>query len=323
MKYTAYFITLGCLVTQPILAQGINYKFRVRYADYTPYKSSGFIISGQRLSTDPQGVISFKCSEELSYVNIESSDLKQYEIMYPLEGKAILPKDPGTFIDIYIKKPAGDPVKQIRAEIASTQASMQNKIIKKLEDESRKGYDKIVELLNNKDIDESALAEGRMEFFPLISSALNNYVNESRNFNDAFLSLSGSLTNKGAYEQLNGSIYAYNEIFNLLNANKDIYQQAIATYWNSKELSLKFSNLIDFAIEDLHRPFILEVNYTFINRFYDLNKETNKNKKKASLEYLKKDMEIFSSSMERRLVSLGERVTNMNSLLANNKAINN
>lgn len=323
MKYTVCLIVFGCLISQYAIAQVINYKFRVRFADYSPLSSSAFVISGQHLSTDPQGVISFKCSSELNYVNIESQDLKQYEIKYPLEGRAILPKDPGTFIDIYISKPARDPLKQIRAEISSSQASMQTRIIKKLEDESRKGYDKIVELLNSKNIDESQLAKGRLEFFPLISSALNNYVNESRNFNDAFLALSNALNNKGAYEQLNNSIYAYNNIFNLLNANKDVYQQAIATYWNSKELSLKFSNLIDFTIEDLHRPFILEVNYTFIDRFYDLNKESNKNRKKTSQEDLRKDMETLSSAMNRRLVSLGERVTNMNSLLANNKEISN
>ncbi|EOR92922.1 hypothetical protein ADIARSV_4010 [Arcticibacter svalbardensis MN12-7] len=321
MRTRGYAVIFLSLLLHTVSAQGINYKFRVRYGDYSPLANSTFIISGYRLSTDPQGIISFKCANEINYVNIESAALNKYEIKYPQEGRAVLPKDPGTFVDIYVAQPVPDPLKQIKAEITSSQSTFQTKIIKKLEEESRKGYNGIVELLNTKNVDEAQLEKGRLEFFPLISLALNNYLNESRNFNDAVLALSNSLNNKGAYEQLNSAIYSYNDIFNLVNANKDIYQQAIATYWNSKELSLKFSNLIDFAMEDLHRPYILEVNYTYINKIYEINRETNKNKKKKQQEELKLQLGDLSSAMSRRLVSLGERITNMNTLLNNNKKV--
>lgn len=296
-------------------SQDVEYKFRIRYGNYNPLANSIFIISGNRLSTDPQGIINLRFSDKINYVNIGTDGKNNYEIKYPLEGRAILPKDPSTFIDIYIEKPTPDPLKQIKAEIRNSQASMQSAIISKLQEESRKGYDGIVELLNNKNTDEAQLTKGRLEFLPLISTALNNYLNEARNFNDAFLALSNALNNAASYEQLNNAIYKYNDIFNLLNANKDLYQQAIATYWQSKELSLKFSNLVDFAIEDLHRPFILEVNYTYIQRIYDLNKESNKNKKKEQAQILKSEMQELSASMSRRLLSLGERITTMNTEL--------
>jgi len=318
MKKRLGSIVLCCLLTTTVMAQGIPYKFRIRYGDYTPLANTGFIISGYRLTTDPQGIIDLKFTEEINYVNIESISNKEYEIRYPLEGKAFLPKDPNTFIDIYVARPGPDPLMQIRADIKRSQTAFQNVLIEKLEEESRKGYDGIIELLNEKHIDEARLMEGKLEFLPLISSALNNYLNEARNFNDAFLALSKSLNNNGSYEQLNNTIYKYNDIFNLLNANRDIYQQAIATYWNSKELSLKFSNLIDFAIEDLHRPFILEINYTLINRLYEFSQEKNKRKRKEDGKVLQRDMEVLSSSMSRRLLSLGERITNMNAELKNN-----
>jgi len=312
---TLFIIGLMTIATISAYSQDVNYKFRIRYGNYSPLASKTFIISGYRLTTDPQGIINLKFSEKISYVNIEADGKSSYEIKYPLEGRAILPKDPSTFIDIYIEKPAPDPLKQIKAEIRSSQSNMQSAIISKLEEENRKAYNGIVELLNNKNIDEAQLTKGQLDFFPLISTTLNNYLNEARNFNDAFLALSNSLNNVSSYEQLNNAIYKYNGIFDLLNANKDMYQQAIATYWQSKELSLKFSNLIDVAIEDLHRPFILEVNYAFIQRIYDLNKETNRNKRKEQEQILKQEMQALSATMSRRLLSVGERITNLNTEL--------
>jgi hypothetical protein len=305
------------------MAQTINYKFRIRYNDYSPLANSNFVISGHSLATDPQGIINMEVSSTISYVNIGSSDVKLYEIKYPLEGKAVLPKDPGVFVDIFVAKPAADPLNVISAQVAKSQAAFQSAIFQKLDEQSKRGYDEIVEVLKKKNLDDSTLVNGRLEFFPLISSALNNYLNEARNFNDSFMILSTSLDTKGAYDALNQHIYSYNEIFNLLNANKSAYEQAIATYWNSKELSLKFSNLIDFAIEDFHKPYILEVNYTFIPRIYQTNAESNKRKKEKMQKDLSADMNSLSDAMTRRLNALGEQITSMNTLLNNNKRVDN
>jgi hypothetical protein len=315
MKTFCYLIVYAMLAGFPTYSQGVSYKFRIRFSDYSPLSNSKFILSGSLLSTDPQGIIKSRYSDEVSYVNIESADVQKYKIMYPVEGRAILPKDANTFVDIYVAKPESNPLKSLQSEIIASQRSMQNKAVVKLQEESRKGYDRIVALLNKSTIDETQLAKGRLEFFPLISTALNNYLNEARNFNDAFSSLGKTLNNRGSYDQLSKAIYNYNDIFNLLNANKDVYQQAIATYWNSKELALKFSNVVDFSIEELHRPFILEVNYHFIKRIYEANDETNKKDRLKLQKVLSYDMDQLSSTMSRRLLSIGERITVLNSLL--------
>jgi hypothetical protein len=318
-----YLVIVMSLICLGSMAQTINYKFRIRYNDYSPLANSNFVISGHSLATDPQGIINMEVSSTISYVNIGSSDVKLYEIKYPLEGKAVLPKDPGVFVDIFVAKPAADPLNVISAQVAKSQAAFQSAIFQKLDEQSKRGYDEIVEVLKKKNLDDSTLVNGRLEFFPLISSALNNYLNEARNFNDSFMILSTSLDTKGAYDALNQHIYSYNEIFNLLNANKSAYEQAIATYWNSKELSLKFSNLIDFAIEDFHKPYILEVNYTFIPRIYQTNAESNKRKKEKMQKDLSADMNSLSDAMTRRLNALGEQITSMNTLLNNNKRVDN
>jgi hypothetical protein len=303
--------------------QTVNYKFRIRYNDYSALANSNFIISGHSMATDPQGIINMDISATIAYVNIGSANTKLYEIKYPLEGKAVLPKDPSVFVDIFIARPSADPLKVISAQVAKSQAAFQSAIFQKLDEQTKKGYDEIVEVLKMKTLDDATLAKGRLEFFPLISSALNSYLNEARNFNDAFSILSTSLNNKASYDQLNDRISSYNEIFDLLNANKSAYEQAIATYWNSKELSLKFSNLIDFIIEDFHKPYILEVNYSFIPRFYQINAEKSKGKKKDLQNALTADMKTLSDGMTRRINGIGERIASMNTLLNNNKVVSN
>jgi hypothetical protein len=316
------FVLFNLLAAQAI-SQSVVYKFRIRFSDYSPLANAAFIISGQNLNTDPQGIITITASNEISFVNIESANLKAYEIKYPAEGKAILPKDPSVIVDVYIAKPGPDALSAIASQVARSQSSFQSAVLKKLEEESRNGYNHIVEILNNKNLDDAVFEKGRLEFFPLISGAMNNYLNESRNFNDAFLALSKNLNNAGAYEQLNKAIYSYNEIFDLLNANKSAYEQAIATYWNSKELSLKFSNLLDFAIDDLHKPYILEINYNYIDRLYAVNKESNSRKKKELQQSLETDMQTLSAGLSRRLTALGERIANINTLLNNNARVAN
>ncbi|MGV8877442.1 MAG: hypothetical protein ACOH2A_00290 [Sphingobacteriaceae bacterium] len=317
------FILLLNLIALQAISQTVPYKFRIRFTDYSALANSKFLISGQNLDTDPQGIISLSIADQFNYVNIESANLKNYEIKFPLEGRAILPKDPSVFVDIFIAQPKPDPLKVISAQMVQSQATFQSAVFKKLEEESRLGYNRIVAALKIDKLDNAGLEKGRLEFFPLISAAANNYLNEAKNFNDAFLTLSNTLNNKGSYEQLNKAIYNYNEIFNLLNANKSNYEQAIATYWNSKELSLKFSNLVDFALEDFHKPFILEINYSYIGRIYEANKEENGKKKKELQTDLKKDMQTICATMSRRLGILGERITNMNTLLNNNTRVEN
>ncbi len=315
MKLLKSLFLLLSIATTNAIAQSSAYKFRVRYIDYTPLSNSRFIISGQSLDTDPQGIISLKLPEKISYVNIESASLKSYQIKFPQEGKAVLPKDPAVFVDIFIEKPKPDPLFSMTETIRQSQKALQKNVIGKLEEENKRGYNRIVALLKEKNLDNKELIKGRLEYYPLISSALSNYLNECRNFNDAFVSLSKSLKSEAAYEQFTNTIYNYNEYFNLLNANKDNYEQAIATYWKSKELSLRFGNLIDFALEEFHKPYILEVNYKFIPRLYEANEEKNKQKKKTRLKELSNDIQQQSEVISRRISGLGERITAINSLL--------
>lgn len=303
-------------------AQMRTYKFLFRNNDKTPVINTNFLIADQRLGTDPQGIITMNISINVKQVSIRSADLKSYVINNNLIETILLPLDPGSTIDVFVSKPSPDQLKLLESKIDKSQSALRAYIEKNMQ-ETKAGYDKILAQLNSSNFNDTTLARGRLEFYPLISSTLLNYLNEARNFNDAFLSLSSTLNNRMAYDQLSTAIYRYNDIFDLLNKNKSTYEQAIATYWKSQEMALKFNNVIDYAIEDFHKVYILEINYKYINRFYEVANETNKKKKANLQQQLAKDMQSLSAEMSRKLSGLGERVTSINSKLYDNSRKSN
>ncbi|WP_026897370.1 hypothetical protein [Daejeonella oryzae] len=321
IKYLIIFLNLILLEAN---AQTTSYKFRIRYSNYSALSNSKFLINGQQLTTDPQGIINLSIPNQITFANIGSSNPKQYIIEYPMEGRANLPKDNLVFVDIYVSKPGPDPVKIVMREMTRIKAGSDAVLIKKLQEESRRGYDSIVSLLSSRvKIDDKLLAKGRMEFLPLISSALYQYLNEARDANDAFSSLKRDPENGAAVQQFTEAILSYNEIFELLNSNKSTYEQAINTYWKSKELSLKFSSLLDYSIEEIHKPYLLEINYTFFDRINEYSKESSKSRKRDLGKALEMDISQHSAALGRKLNSLGERIASFTTLLTNTDLVEN
>jgi hypothetical protein len=234
-----------------------------------------------------------------------------------------LPKDATEMVDIYISKPSPDMVRNIVGQLAKNQASADAVLLKRLEEQSKRAYDSIVVLFRKNSFEETRLANGRLEFLPLISGALNQYLNEARDANDAFLSLSSSFEKKAAYDQYAEAIYNYGQIYELLNTNKSTYEQAVYTYWNSKELSLKFSNLIDFALEDIHKSYFLDLNYSFHNRINEMMKEKYQRRRLELQKTLSKEMKEHSATVSRRLNTLGERTAAFITLINSDLQVNN
>lgn len=306
--------------------QTIRYKFRVRYEDYSPLANAAFSINGQSLFTDTRGIIDLSIPNKLNYAYVESGNSKTYGIKYPVDGRAVLPRDSMDFVDIFISRPGSalitrSDLRDLTAALGEKRSSAEAALMKKLEEQNRRIYDSLIVLFRANVLDDARLANGRLEFFPLISNTLNHYLNEARDLNDAFSAVGVALNNRGTYEQLSGAIYNYNSIYEFLNANKSTYEQAIYTYWNSKELSLKFSSLIDFTLDEIHKAYILDINFTFIERIYDHHHETNKKRKRELEEQLKKDIAERYAVVGRRLTILGERTSAFITLLNNNAKV--
>lgn len=277
MRFVLSFIFL--IVSISSFSQVTKYRFKVRYEDYSPLRNTIIIVNNQRLSTDDNGIVDIEIPSQLDKAYIESYSPNVYTIKYPVNFQVLLPKNYSIDIDIFVSKPTisfvatKEDLKKLQKTIEQYRTSKDASLLETFTEQSRRMYDSILILYKTKNADENKMKTGRLDFLPLISNALNHYINEAKDLNDAFIALRISLRKPAAYDQFAEAAYSYNQIYELINSNKNTYEQAIASYWNSKELSLKFSNLIEYALEEIHKPYVLKINDVYIGDIYTWNEE--------------------------------------------------
>jgi hypothetical protein len=125
-------------------------------------------------------------------------------------------------------------------------------------------------LMKSKVVDEVVLASVRDysvnvtnkdEAFPLISNTLIDYINEAKDFKDAFQMLGVQATeSRQALAKLSDATEQYNRAFEKLNKERLTYEKYVSTFWDSQVKSLEFKSLLDYAIGDLHGVNILTLN---------------------------------------------------------------
>lgn len=318
------FIILLLLPAFGASSQVTRYRFKVRFEDYNPLKNAVIIVNNQRLGTDDNGVVDVDIPAQLDRAYVESPNTASFTIKYPPNAQVSLPKKASEEIIIFIARPSlrsanitREDLKKMQESILDYEKSSDAKLVRTIEASSRRMYDSILNLLRGKHRDEEKIREGRLAFYPLVSEAMNHFLNEARDLKDAFAAMGTSLTRKEAYDQFGRAVYSYNEIYELLNTNKNTYEQAIATYWNSRELGFRFSNLMDYTLEEIHKPYVLEMNDSFRDRMYAFASETNRARKKELQLALEKDMAEHASVLGRRLNSLGERIASFLAVLQN------
>ncbi len=306
------------------LGQITRYKFTIRYEDNNPHKYGIIIINRQEVSTDGNGHGEVNIQNSEATAIVASPNTNIFKIKYPVNFVVNLPKNPSVAIDILLEKAKKIEKPVTPADIARLQKAQEQylkskdaQLVKSFEEYNRRLYDSISVLLKTRTFNKEKIIAGRMEFLPQISKTLDHYLNEAKDFKDAFSVMAISLNNKQAYDQLAAATYSYNEIFELINANKSTYEQAISSYWDSKELALKFSNLTEYALEEIHKPYILEINDAFIARLYGCANEKNRKRKKELEAEIAGDIQKHSQSLSKRLGSLGERIAAFLAILKN------
>lgn len=319
-------ITLLCIILSfPSVGQTIRCRFTVRFEDNFPLKNGIIIINRQQVSTDANGHVEVDVAGSTSTASIASHDPAVYTIKFPPNAVVNLPRNPATAIDIIVAKPkriTAGPIGATPADLARLQKAQERYIrsqdallMKKLEAFNGRLYDSLAVLMQRSHVDKRKNMSGRLEFLPQITNTLHHFLNEAKDLNDAFVVMQRSLQIKEAYEQLAAAIYSYNEIFELINANRSGYEQAIATYWDSKELALKYSNLTEYTLEEIHKPYILEINEAFIARLYGYANEKNRKKRDQLGKALTGDITKHSEALSRRLNSLAERIASFIAIL--------
>ncbi len=168
---------------------------------------------------------------------------------------------------------------------------------------------KVVEVVTMSGAREHAVNVGsKDDAFPIISNTLLDYINEAKDFKDAFQMLGiQSTDSRQALIKLTDAVEQYNRAFENLNKERLTFEKYVSSYWESPVKSLEFKSLLDYALGDLHSVNILTLNQelTVINDLAN-GRVKNTNAKKKELE---KDINDEVLKLDKRLQEL-ERRTN-------------
>jgi hypothetical protein len=168
---------------------------------------------------------------------------------------------------------------------------------------------KVVEVVTLSTVrDYTVNVNNKDEAFPVISNTLIDYINEAKDFKDAFQMLGlQSTESRQALAKLTDAMEQYNRAFEKLNKERLTYEKYVSSFWDSPVKTLEFKSLLDYAIGDLHGVNILTLN----QELAVINDIANGRVKHISAQkkQLEKDISEEVLKLDKRLQEL-ERRTN-------------
>lgn len=290
-----YFI-LACLLGiiflfNAVSAQTVTYQFQVRDDENNPVKKARLFLNNELVKTDNAGglQIAFKADVHRVTVSLDTSNLK-LKITTPMDGVLNLPSNPDDISTIVLT----DPNKVVNKDLALQIIQLQDEIRKLSQGKSEEKAAlikqikelKAVGIKTNLTKDQikttGKIVKGKKKAFNSMSEILNNYVVKVKNVYIAFKFLADLKPElqMQAYDNVIVAIKDYNEAYDKWEAQQVNITQDLQTYWKSKELSLKYDNLKEYAFIDIHRTIItplIEVS-NFIHQ-YNSEKKSKQNKK--------------------------------------------
>jgi hypothetical protein len=156
--------------------------------------------------------------------------------------------------------------------------------------------------------DRNVTITSKDDAYPLMSNTLMDYINEAKDFKDAFQMLGLQATeSRSALAKLSDATEQYNRAFEKLNKERLTYEKYVATFWKSDVKTLEFKSLLDYALGDLHGVNILTLN----QKVATINDLANSRVKHAGAKRkeLEKDISEEVLKLDKRLQEL-ERRTN-------------
>ena len=307
-------------------AQVEKYKFQVKDEKNIIRKNLVLIANGENVITNASGIFTLTLNNSLINIAVQSPDEKKFVIRYPSSGIISLPRGAENLIEIKI----AEPTKADEANTAKNQLADQitkiDKQIRNLKNDDEqlkkillKRIDSLFAVGQKKNISRDELRTarelmvGRDTSFPKISLTLANYINEAKDLSDALKLADMALTQQGARTQLIDAIKTYNPFYEELNGKKDEYEKNVGAFWQSKELSYNFLNLADFALNEIHRPYILPLN-DLIEKMNRYSMESGRKKRELKSEILA-ESKIITRNLDTRLVILSEKNNTLMTIL--------
>lgn len=267
--------------------------------------------------TTNSGEFIIEIPDGLRSAEIELTD-NNLKIVYPIDKRIAVPSDPEFISKIVIGKRAtgSASVNDLVTKYKKLEALLgeigvaQNDMRSLMEDFIKKESEDVN--VEEEKLKSALYKEKRNEKFTQISAAILKYNLKAQNILNAFKNVSGfAFTNQNALAELADNVKQYNISFNEINNNKLAYRGDVSLFWGDKKLSDDLYEIYNYAVEEIHKPYILalneeitEINKIITNVYEDDEKERMTKSVNDEISYSVRELQIKLPVLDRKIMEL-------------------
>lgn len=313
--YTVVIITL--IFAAVVFPQTIQLRGKVIDFDRKPVKnlSIRFTSFGDAITTG-SGEFVITIPKDVQYVDVSLQE-ENMQILYPVDSKIPVPSDPNFITTLIVSDNKTSGVKNMEEsavkynelenllnDIGTTNTELKSILEKFIEIEAER-----LEISKSKLKEEFELKKKRDEAFSEISPFLDEYILRVKNLKTYFeMFYESAFVSNPSVEIINKSIREYNPVYDTIYYNRNKWQKEISSDWN-EVLSANFISSINYMIDEIHAPYIFQLNECMktINdvRLRTINEDKSpeemKNEVRSKVSPIMKNLEIKIPILEKRL----------------------
>jgi hypothetical protein len=262
------FVFLILLVPVIISAQTVQLRGKVIDVNKKPVKnlSIRFTSFGEAVTTG-SGEFVITIPQNVNSVDIVIAD-DTLQILYPVDVKILVPADPSFVTTIIVSgsENSGETgvdetivkfneLESLLKEVGTTNTELKIFLEKFIELESKR-----LEISETKLREEFERKDRRDVIFSEISPALKEYILRLKNLKTNFeMFFESAFVSDPSVEHLNLAIRLYNPSFDMIYNNQNKWLNEIKTAWN-EVLSENYSTQVNYMIDEVHTPYVLQLN---------------------------------------------------------------
>lgn len=266
---------------------------RIVDGDQRAVKGARVILVGlSETRTDDDGLFKVAIPGAVAEVQVE---LDQYEVVYPRNGRAPVPKSASTPVVFEVKKVASDArdklvgqlretVKKLEAdkrfkedEIRQLERNLQDTIFtfQRLFDEKTSRNKTLMDSLQQKiqslltAQESQLLAQKKEVLYNEITQSLLNFLDKAKNLRDELARPEDWFLSQKALANFETQITAYNSARDSLYNHHKGYAESVRLFWNNTETTQKLETTYDLALVQIHEGIILPLNKEVIGPVRD------------------------------------------------------
>ena len=313
--YTVVIIRL--IFAAVVFPQTIQLRGKVIDFDRKPVKnlSIRFTSFGDAITTG-SGEFVITIPKDVQYVDVSLQE-ENMQILYPVDSKIPVPSDPNFITTLIVSDNKTSGVKNMEEsavkynelenllnDIGTTNTELKSILEKFIEIEAER-----LEISKSKLKEEFELKKKRDEAFSEISPFLDEYILRVKNLKTYFeMFYESAFVSNPSVEIINKSIREYNPVYDTIYYNRNKWQKEISSDWD-EVLSADFISSINYMIDEIHTPYIFQLNECMktINdvRLKTINEDKSpeemKNEVRSKVSPIMKNLEIKIPILEKRL----------------------